>query len=123
MFTRTGYKKKRKEKNLLRRNHSKNVSIECLNIEGTHVAANNSTKNNVLFIFVSDWKIVYYNNLFFESGFIYQFWKTTAPNILTGRRIQNWESTPSHDDDGGLSRRDHSEGVSRNKIRYEVVGR
>ena len=57
-----------------------------------------------------------------ESGFIYQFWKPTAPNVLTGRRIQNWESTPSLDDEG-LSRRDHSEGVSRNKIRYEVVGR
>ena len=33
----------------------------------------------------------------------------------------HWESTPSHDDEG-LSRRDHLEGVSRNKIRYEVVG-
>ena len=54
------------------------------------------------------------SSLFFESGFIYQFWKPTAPNILTCRRIQNWESTPSHDDEG-LSRRDHSEGVSRNK--------
>ena len=58
----------------------------------------------------------------FESGFIYQLWKPTVPNILTCRRIQNWESTPSHDDEG-LSRRDHSEGVSRNKIRYEVVDR
>ena len=37
-------------------------------------------------------------------------------------RIQNWESTPSHDDEG-LNQRDHSEGVSRNKIRYEVVSR
>ena len=55
-------------------------------------------------------------------GFIYQFWKPTAPNIFTGRIIQNWESTPSHDDEG-LSRRDHSEGVSRNKIKYEVVNR
>ena len=42
--------------------------------------------------------------------------------MLTGRRIQNWESTPSQDDEG-LSQQDHSEGVSRNKIRYEVVGR
>ena len=54
------------------------------------------------------------SSLFFESGFIYQFWKPTAPNILTGRGIHNWESTHSHDDEG-LSRRDHSEGVSRNK--------
>ena len=56
-----------------------------------------------------------------ESRFIYQFWKPTAPNIFTGRRIQNWESTPSYDNEG-LSRQDHSEGVSRNEIRYEVVG-
>ena len=48
-------------------------------------------------------------------------WKPTITNILTGRRIQNWESTPSYDDEG-LSRQDHSEGVSRNKIRYEVIG-
>ena len=60
------------------------------------------------------------STLFFESGFIYQYWKPTAPNILNGKRIQNWESTPSHDDEG-LSRWGHSEGVSRNKVRYEVV--
>ena len=41
------------------------------------------------------------SSLFFESGFIYKFWKP-------------WESTPSHDNEG-LSRRDHSEGVPRNK--------
>ena len=34
----------------------------CLNIYGTHVTANNSTNNNVVFFFVSDLKIVYYNN-------------------------------------------------------------
>ena len=33
------------------------------NIHGTHVIANNSTNNNVVFLFfVSDLKIVYYNN-------------------------------------------------------------
>ena len=36
-------------------------SIWYLNIYETYVIANNSTKNNVLF-FVSDLKIVYYNN-------------------------------------------------------------
>ena len=35
---------------------------ECLNIYRTHVAANNFTNNNVVFFFVSDLKIVYYNN-------------------------------------------------------------
>ena len=34
----------------------------CLKTHGTHVTANNSTNNNVEFIFVSDLKIVYYNN-------------------------------------------------------------
>ena len=29
---------------------------------GTHVTANNSTNNNVVFFFVSDLKIAYYNN-------------------------------------------------------------
>ena len=48
------------------------------------------------------------SSLFFESGFLYQFWKPTDPNIFTCRIIQYWESTPSHDDDG-LSRRDHSD--------------
>ena len=33
----------------------------CLYIHGTHVTANNSTANNVVF-FVSDLKIVYLNN-------------------------------------------------------------
>ena len=37
-------------------------------------------------------------------------------------KIQNWEITPSYNDER-LSRRCQSEGVSRNKIRYEVVGR
>ena len=37
---------------------------ECLNIHGTHVTANiNSTNNSVVFFFfLSDLKIVYYNN-------------------------------------------------------------
>ena len=39
---------------------------------------------------VVDWS----SSLFFESRFIYQLWKPTAPNIFTGRRIQNWESMP-----------------------------
>ena len=30
----------------------------------------------------------------------------SAPNILTGRRIQNWESTPSHDDEGLMMMKD-----------------
>ena len=35
----------------------------CLNIDGTHVIANNSTNNDVVFLFfVSDLKIAYYNN-------------------------------------------------------------
>ena len=32
------------------------------NIHGTHVTANNSPNNNVVLDFVSDLKIVYYNN-------------------------------------------------------------
>ena len=60
-------------------------------------------------------------HLFFESRFIYQFWKPTPPNICTGRRRHNWESTAAYNDEG-LSRRGHSEGVSRNKIRHKVVG-
>ena len=47
--------------------------------------------------------------------------ETCSSNIFTGKRIRNWESTPSYDD--GLSWQDHSEGVSRNKIRYEMFGR
>ena len=39
----------------------KQQDIWCLNIHETHVTAYNSTNNNVLF-FVSDLKIVYYNN-------------------------------------------------------------
>ena len=35
--------------------------IGCLNIYGIHVTANRLT-NNVVFFFVSDLKIVYYNN-------------------------------------------------------------
>ena len=31
----------------------------CLNIHRTHVTANNSTSNNVVFFFVTDLKIVY----------------------------------------------------------------
>ena len=36
--------------------------IRCLNLHGTHVTANNFTNDNVVFFFVSDLKIVYYNN-------------------------------------------------------------
>ena len=40
--------------------------VGCLNIHGTHVIANNSTHNNVVFffvfVFVSDLKIMFYNN-------------------------------------------------------------
>ena len=35
------------------------ANIECLNIHGTHVTAND---NNVVFFFILDLKIVYYNN-------------------------------------------------------------
>ena len=38
------------------------ANIGCLNIDGTYVTANNSTNNNVVFFFVSDFKIVCYNN-------------------------------------------------------------
>ena len=40
----------------------KSVGIGCFNIQGTHVAADISTNNNAVFFFVSDLKIVYYNN-------------------------------------------------------------
>ena len=36
--------------------------IGCVNIHGSHVTANNSNNYNVVFFFVSDLKIVYYNN-------------------------------------------------------------
>ena len=36
--------------------------LGCLNIHETHVTANNSTNNNVVFFFVLDLKIVFYNN-------------------------------------------------------------
>ena len=38
------------------------VYIGCFNIHGTHVTSNNSPNNNVLYFFVLDLKIVYYNN-------------------------------------------------------------
>ena len=34
----------------------------CLNIHGAHVTANYSTNKNVVFVFVLDLKIVFYNN-------------------------------------------------------------
>ena len=34
------------------------INIGCLTIYGTHVTANNSTNNNVLFFFDTDLKIV-----------------------------------------------------------------
>ena len=37
-------------------------SIGCLKIDGTHVAANNSTSNNVITFLFQIWKIVYYDN-------------------------------------------------------------
>ena len=37
-------------------------NIRCLIIYGTHMTANNSTNNKVVLLFVSDFKIVYYNN-------------------------------------------------------------
>ena len=37
------------------------LNTGCLNIQGTHVTANNSTNNNVASFFVSDLKIVYNN--------------------------------------------------------------
>ena len=38
------------------------IYIGCLNIYGTHVTANNTTTDNVVSFFVSDLKIVHYNN-------------------------------------------------------------
>ena len=38
------------------------MNIGYLRIHGTHVTANDSTNNNVVFFFVLDLKIVYYNN-------------------------------------------------------------
>ena len=37
-------------------------NIGCLKIHGTHVTAKKSTNNNVVFFFLSDLKIVYYNS-------------------------------------------------------------
>ena len=37
-------------------------NVRRLKIYGTHVTADNSTNNNVVFFFVSDLKIVYNNN-------------------------------------------------------------
>ena len=37
-------------------------NIGCLNIHWTHVITNNSTNNNVVFLFLSDLKIVFDNN-------------------------------------------------------------
>ena len=42
--------------------HAHTHNFGCLNIHGTNVTTNNSTNNNVEFFFVSDFKIVYYNN-------------------------------------------------------------
>ena len=36
--------------------------LASLNIPGTHVTAYNSTNNNVVLFFVSDLKIVFFNN-------------------------------------------------------------
>ena len=41
---------------------SKDFITGCLNIHETHVTANNSTNNNVVFFLLSDWKIAYFNN-------------------------------------------------------------
>ena len=38
------------------------IVIGCLNIHKTHVTASNFTTNNAVLFFVSDLKIVYYNN-------------------------------------------------------------
>ena len=37
-------------------------SKPCLSILGTHMTVNNFTNNNAVFFFVSNEKIVYYNN-------------------------------------------------------------
>ena len=37
-------------------------TLGSLNIHGTHVTANNSTNNNVVFFFISDLKIVCYDS-------------------------------------------------------------
>ena len=38
------------------------LNIEGLNIHGNHVTATDSANYNVVFFFVSDFKIVYYSN-------------------------------------------------------------
>ena len=38
------------------------INIGYINIHGTHETANESANNNAVFFFVSDLKIVYYNN-------------------------------------------------------------
>ena len=38
------------------------IYIGCLNTHGSHMTTTNSTNDNVVFFFVSDLKIVYYNN-------------------------------------------------------------
>ena len=43
-------------------NNSTTNNIGCLNIHRTHVTADYSIYNYVVFFFVSDLKIVYYNN-------------------------------------------------------------
>ena len=42
--------------------HKIQTTKQPINIYGTYVTAHNSTNNNVVFFFVSDLKIVYYNN-------------------------------------------------------------
>ena len=37
-------------------------NIGCVNIHGAHLTANTSINNNIVFFFVSELKIVYYNN-------------------------------------------------------------
>ena len=43
-------------------NNNRFACVEWLNIHGTHVTAKDSTNNNVVFFFISDFKIIYYNN-------------------------------------------------------------
>ena len=38
------------------------MHIGCLSLYGIHLTANNFTNNNVVFFFVSDLKMAYYNN-------------------------------------------------------------
>ena len=46
----------------IRKDMTLGTNIGCLNMHGAHMTADKSTNNKVVFFFVSDLKIAYYNN-------------------------------------------------------------